>query len=105
MMAKEYFIECECGKEVEFNTDDIDGLDDYIAAECKGAAADAESQFDGMVDPTDLPIQPRMIHDLSQAIASGDLSEARILLDRIAYELGNEHSDACQIGRFAKVPV
>jgi hypothetical protein len=104
-MTKEYFIECECGKEVEFNTDDIDGLDEYIDRECKDAAAEAEAQFYGMVDPSDLPVQPRTIHDLSQAIATGNLSEARILLDRIAYDLGHEHSEACQIGRFAKVPV
>lgn len=102
-MAKEFYVECECGKEVEFNTCDIEGLDAYIEKECDGAAAEAEAQFDGMVDPSDLPIQPRTIHDLSQAIATGNLSEARILLDRIAYDLGSEHQNACEIGRFAKV--
>jgi hypothetical protein len=103
-MSKEFYVECECGREVEFDTCDIDGMDDYIEKECREAAAEKEAEFDGMVDPTDLPIQPRMIHDLSQAIASGNLSEARILLDRIAYELGSEHDTACQLGRFAKVP-
>jgi hypothetical protein len=102
-MAKEFYIDCECGKEVEFDTGDIDGLDEYIQKECDGAASEAEAAFDGMVDPSDLPIQPRTIHDLSQAIASSNLAEARILIDRIAYDLGSEHQNACEIGRFAKV--
>jgi hypothetical protein len=102
-MAKEFYIQCECGKEVDFGTADIDGLDDFIADECRAAANEAEAQFDGMVDPFDLPVQPRMVHDLSQALATGNTSEARILLDRIAEELGIEYQNACELGRFAKV--
>jgi hypothetical protein len=105
-MTKEFFIECpKCEAEIEFDTFDIDGLDDHITAVSDEAAKEAERQFDGMVDPDDLPVRPRMIHDLSQAVAAGNMGEARILLDRIAYELGHEHQEACEVGRFAKVPV
>ena len=104
-MAKEFSIECPCGKEVEFNTVDINGLDDHVADQCFNASEETKSEFVGMVDPSDLPIQPRMIHDLSQAIAVGNMIEARILCDRIAEELGLEHQHACEVGRFAKVMV
>jgi copper chaperone CopZ len=105
-----YSIECpSCKNEIEFLVNQVDGLAKDINDECDAAATEAEKQFEaqyaGMVDPSDLPVQPRWLHDLSQAIAQGDLAEARIWCDRIAYELGIEHDAACQIGRFARVPV
>jgi hypothetical protein len=113
MMAIEletYTIGCpDCAKDIEFTVGQVECLARDIDDECDEAAkiarAETEAEFDGMVDPADLPIHPRVIHDLSRAIASGDLIEARILLDRIAYDLGGEHSTACEVGRFAKVPV
>lgn len=101
-----YGIDCpHCGKEVEFVVNDIDGLSADIESECRDAEratrSEVESEFAGMVDPEDLPIQPRTIHDLAAAIERGDASEARLLLGRIADDLGLEHREAAQIGRFA----
>lgn len=102
-----YEVVCtHCGKETEFLVSEVDGLvddiDDDIADARKLERQDAEAEFSGMVDPTDLPIQPRMIHDLAVAIESGDKFEARILLERIAEDLSLEHQQAAQLGRFAK---
>lgn len=103
---EKYAIDCpHCGKEVEFRTLDVDDLAKDIESEVEHACAqterDKDSEFAGMVDPEDLPIQPRTIHDLSAAIERGDTGEARLLLGRIADDLGLEHSEAAQIGRFS----
>lgn len=101
-----YALDCShCGKEVEFKVNDIDGLSSDIDDECRDAErstrSEVENEFAGMVDPEDLPIHPRTIHDLAAAIERGDTGEARLLLDRIADDLGLEHREAAQIGRFS----
>ena len=103
-MVKEFWIECDkCKHEVEFDIVEVDGLVGHIEDETEGAAREAERQFDGMIDPDDMPISERMFHDLSSAIHRGDKAEAAILLDRIAEDLGNQYVNQVQIGRFMKV--
>jgi copper chaperone CopZ len=103
-----YGIDCpHCGEEVEFVVNDIEGLAHDIEEEVRDAERsardEAEREFDGMVDPEDLPIQPRTIHDLAAAIERGDTGEARLLLGRIADDLGLEHKSAAEIGRFSNL--
>jgi hypothetical protein len=101
-----YCVECpHCKEEVDFTINQVDGLsadiDDKNETSAANARAETEREYEGMVDPSDLPIQPRTIHDLSAAIRRGDRAEAELLLDRIVEDLSLDHSEACQIGRYS----
>lgn len=101
-----YTLECpHCKAEVDFAVREVEGLaadiDDENDMAAEHARTETEREFEGMVDPSDLPITPRIIHELSAAIRKGDRFEAELLLDRIAYDLGGEHENACQLGRFS----
>jgi hypothetical protein len=101
-MDDTYFIECpHCKEDVEFKTREVDGLDQDIEGQCEDARCEAERQFVGMIDPDELPENPRLWHDLSAAIRRGDRGEAEYLLDRIAAEIGKEATDAVEQGRFS----
>jgi len=95
--------------EAEFTVNEVDGLASDIENETDNAAATArtetEAEFDGMVDPSDLPIKPRTIHDLAAAIRRGDATEGRRLLERIAEDLGSEHKNALECGWFSREAV
>lgn len=101
-----YGIDCpHCGEEVEFAVNDIKGLSADIERECNEAAKiaerETEGQFAGMIDPDDHPIQPRTMHDLAAAIERGDVIEARLLLGRVADDLGLQCRESVEIGRFS----
>lgn len=100
-----YEIDCpHCSKEISFRTYEVDELASDIDEEVERARfstrQEVESEFDGMVDPGDIPVQPQTIKELSAAIRTGDKFTAELLLDRIADDLGGEHINAVQIGRF-----
>ena len=100
-----YSLECpDCKREIEFTVKDIDGLasdiEDAVEDACKTERRDAEREYEGMVDPDDLPILPQTMKELAAAIRRGDMPEAELLLDRVADDLGSEHTNAVQIGRY-----
>lgn len=100
-MAKQYFIECDkCQHEVEFNEDDVPELSDHIDACVAQAEREVERQYEGMIDPDDLPITPQTMKELAAAIRCGDRAEGERLLDLIADDLGLMHTEAVQIGRY-----
>lgn len=100
-MAKQYFIECDkCQHEVEFNEDDVPELEDAINTSIADARREVEHEYDGMIDPGDLPITPQMMKELAAAIRIGNRENAERLIDMIADELGIGHTEAVQIGRF-----
>lgn len=102
---EKYELLCShCAKETSFCTADVDGLAGDIEAEVDAAETDArrdtEREFEGMVDPGDLPVTPQIMKELAAAICGGNRIDAELLLDRIAEDLGYEHVNAVQIGRF-----
>ncbi len=102
---EKYELLCShCGKETSFRTLDVEDLAADIESEVEDsserATRDAEREYAGMVDPGDLPVQPQSLKELAAAIRTGDRFTAELALDRVAEELGDEHVNAVQIGRF-----
>lgn len=92
--------------EAEFTVNEVDGLAYDIDAEVDNAATserrEVEREFEGMVDPADLPVSPRSIYELAAAIRRGDATEGRRLLRIVAYDLGIEHHNAFELGWFSR---
>lgn len=87
---EEFSIACtECGKPVSFEIYEIPELEVHIERECSDAADNARDEASvNVYDEIAALINPRLIHDISLAIASADLTEARILFDRLCSDLG-----------------
>lgn len=90
-----------CQQENDFDTHDVEGLEEHISAERTDARRLAEEQYSGWIDPSDLRSSVARLAQLSVAIQRGDKAEATILLDQIAASLDDVTLHLVECARFS----
>lgn len=101
-MAKSYSVMCEhCEKDVSFEISEIPELDAHIDLVTANVRSEVECEFEGFVDPAEMVRDDRTLPDLAIAIRRADATEAKILLDKIAGELGSGAEEAVERGWFS----
>lgn len=90
-----------CKQEIEFETSQVEGLEEHISSERRDAASCAEAEFEGWINPSNLRSSAALLGDLSVAIQRGDRAEATILLERVASTLSASTLERVECARFS----